>query len=200
MLLAPRKGTQGREMNRKIWIASTLALVCAICALPIAPPAVALASSPLLSGYGGPGAGEQALIGSTLLGGSHGGSGSAGSPRSAAGSSGSGGSGGAPATANLLSRSGASASAGGAAGGGSGSSSGHVRGRATAGSQTARNDGSSASPADAEAFVYPSSPSSAPASSSALDLSSGDVLALVGIAASLALLGALTVRLSRLQR
>ncbi len=65
-MLKPRKGTQGREMNRKIgshrhwsWRAAMLVSV----------PAAAFAGSPLLSGYGGPGAGEQAILGSTLIGG-----------------------------------------------------------------------------------------------------------------------------------
>ncbi len=47
---------------------------------------VALAGGPLLSGYGGPGAGAQAIIGGTLLNGPGGGSGG-GSGRNAGGSS-----------------------------------------------------------------------------------------------------------------
>ena len=57
-------------MTRKIWISSVLALAAAMLVLA---PATAFAGSPLLSGYGGPGAGEQAIIGSTLIGGSGGG-------------------------------------------------------------------------------------------------------------------------------
>ncbi len=70
-------------MTRKIWISSALALATALLVLA---PTTAFAGSPLLSGYGGPGAGEQAILGSTLIGGSRGGG--------ASGSGGSGGSGG----------------------------------------------------------------------------------------------------------
>jgi hypothetical protein len=50
-------------------------------------PASALASSTLLSGYGGPGQGNQAIIGSTLVGGSGGGRGGAGGGEAPASSS-----------------------------------------------------------------------------------------------------------------
>ena len=63
-------------MNRNIRIASALALAGFLAALA---PLAAYAGSPLLSGYGGPGAGEQAIVGSTLIGGPRGGAGSGGS-------------------------------------------------------------------------------------------------------------------------
>ncbi len=59
-------------MSRKSKIAPALTLTCLVLA---AAPVAAFASSPLLSGYGGPGAGAQAIIGSTLSGGSSGGAG-----------------------------------------------------------------------------------------------------------------------------
>ena len=56
--------------RRKIWIAALLAL--ALCAF-----ASAIASAnPLLSGYGGPGQGDQAILGATLLNGPSSGGGS----------------------------------------------------------------------------------------------------------------------------
>ena len=80
MSLKPKKGTQGRDMHQKISIVSALTLTLALVAiLCVSVPTVALAGSPLLSGYGGPGTGEQAILGSTLVGGPGGGSGSGGS-------------------------------------------------------------------------------------------------------------------------
>src|SRR5579863_3764035 len=58
----PRSGT----MKRHATIVPTFALVAA---LGVCVPATAGASAPLLSGYGGPGTGSQAILGSTLLGG-----------------------------------------------------------------------------------------------------------------------------------
>ena len=66
--------------NRTIWIAVTTALM-----LGVSVSAADASSSTLLSGYGGPGEGNQAIIGSTLIGG--GGSGSSGGSGSAAGKS-----------------------------------------------------------------------------------------------------------------
>jgi hypothetical protein len=63
------EGTQGRErMTRHRTIVLTLALVAAVAVLPTS----ALASS-LLSGYGAPGSGDQAILGSALLNGPRGG-------------------------------------------------------------------------------------------------------------------------------
>ncbi len=70
LLLTPMKGNPRLGMTRKIWISSVLLSAGVMLVLA---PATALAGSPLLSGYGGPGAGEQAVIGSTLIGGSRGG-------------------------------------------------------------------------------------------------------------------------------
>jgi hypothetical protein len=58
-------------MRRKGMILATLAVP----AVAFAPASTARASGPLLSGYGGPGAGAQTIIGATLLNGPGGGSG-----------------------------------------------------------------------------------------------------------------------------
>ena len=58
-------------MKRQRTIVSTLALLAGICA---AAPAAALAGPPLLSGYGGPGAGAQTIVGAALVNGPGGGS------------------------------------------------------------------------------------------------------------------------------
>lgn len=190
------KGTQGREMNRKFRIASALTLV----GMALSFPAAASAGSPLLSGYGGPGAGEQAIVGSTLVGGPRGGAGSGGSSGSsgstvgaseAAGSSPSGsastGSGSSP-----ISRSTARAGAGRSSSTRSGapSGSGRRRGGEKAVTRPVR--------AGTTAFVYPSSLRSQSTGSSAFGFSGGDLLLLLGIAAALALTGTFTMRLTRL--
>ncbi len=86
--------------SRRLTIASTVLLVLALAAVPSS----ANAGS-LLSGYGGPGDGSQAILGSALLGGPSGGGGSggrgtttgAGGERLTVGSAGAGSGGGAPA-------------------------------------------------------------------------------------------------------
>jgi hypothetical protein len=194
VLLEPKKGTQGREMNRKIRIAPALALIVGLLVFAAAASASA---SPLLSGYGGPGAGEQALIGSTLLAGPRGGAGSGGS----SGSSGSGG-GGSGASGVSISGGGASGGAGGLRAGstigsttthgGNGGSSSHPGTAAATGSQASGRSGSSPP-------LYSRAQLSATAGSSMFPTSSGALMLLAGIVAALALLGTLTVRLSRLQ-
>jgi hypothetical protein len=196
VLLAPKKGTQGREMSRKskIAVASTLSGLVLVGA-----PVAALAASPLLSGYGGPGAGEQAIIGATLSGGSSGGSGAAG------GSAGSAGQGGASqSTGASAGASGATAS-GGTRALGSRSGSGRAPGHAGnvshgAGSLSARAQTARPGAKPAEAFVYPSSLRPTSDSSPALGISGGDLIALLAALATLGVVGAVTIRLSRLQR
>jgi hypothetical protein len=185
-------------MSRKSSITPALVLAGAVFAFV---PTAAFAGSPLLSGYGGPGAGEQAILGSTLLNGSHGDGGSS-------GSSGSGGAGGADEVgsgttsgsrvstrpgAGSPSRAKAPGSASGSSGGsksfkGVGSTS---RSSAAGGSTGGRASGASTS-------VYPRSAASA-ASSSVIGMSSGDVLAFIAVIATLTLIGVFTVRLARLQ-
>jgi hypothetical protein len=199
VLLKPSEGTQGREMNCKTRIASVLALAGFLCmsASPLA------SAGPLLSGYGGPGGGEQAIIGSALLGGPHGGSGTG-------GSSGSGGS------------QGSRGASGGASGGNSGgtgsngsgrgreSASGSTGGTAVSSGRATVHDGSASHvrvntrpqsrSAGAAVYVYPRSLRLASADSSVLAISGGDLLALIATIAFLSLVGALTARLVRLQR
>ncbi|HTA33785.1 MAG TPA: hypothetical protein VK721_10210 [Solirubrobacteraceae bacterium] len=62
----------------------TITAIVALLTMPALVPAAALAG-PLLSGYGGPGQGNQAILGSGLVGGRGGGSGGHGSSPSAAG-------------------------------------------------------------------------------------------------------------------
>jgi hypothetical protein len=74
-LLEPEKGTQGREgMNSRQKIIGAAAVAAALMS---AVPVSATASS-LLSGYGGPGQGSQAILGSALLNGPSNGGGSGG--------------------------------------------------------------------------------------------------------------------------
>ncbi|HTA15475.1 MAG TPA: hypothetical protein VK781_11525 [Solirubrobacteraceae bacterium] len=194
-------------MSRKIRIGSALALAGA---LFIAAPATALAGSPLLSGYGGPGAGEQAIVGAALLNGPHGGSGSGGSGSSGSGSS-SGGS--------VGSTGGGGESSVGSSTGAGSTGSAHGSGSAQARAHTGSGAGSSSTrtplPSSigapqtggarntagrgARTFVYPSSLANASSDTSVIGMSGGDVLLLIGIIASLTLLGALTLRLARLQ-
>lgn len=168
-------------MNRKIRLASAVALAGFLLAFA---PWTAFAGTPLLSGYGSPGAGEQAIVGSTLLGGPNGGAGSGGSP----GSSGSSGTrqggyvrslprGGLPST---------------------GTGNGRVGSRS---SSTGRSDGAGTPTghADTTVFAYPESLRSASAGSPLLGLSGGDLALLAGIVAILVLVGTLTLRLARLQ-
>ncbi|HEX4115601.1 MAG TPA: hypothetical protein VHY18_06980 [Solirubrobacteraceae bacterium] len=186
-------------MARKIWISSVLALAAGTFVLA---PATAFAGSPLLSGYGGPGAGEQAILGSTLIGGASGGG--------AGGSSGSGGSGGSNLSGSVES---STSNAGGTSSTGSGSTglSGAGGANADSGSRgtTRKGGASSHSPAGgrstdvgsgaASAYVYATSQGSITSASPLADTSSGDLLLLVGILAALGLVAALTLRLSRLQ-
>ncbi|HEX4838548.1 MAG TPA: hypothetical protein VFV03_08510 [Solirubrobacteraceae bacterium] len=185
-------------MSRKITIASALALAGVLSA---ASPVVASAGGPLLSGYGGPGAGEQAIIGSTLLNGPRGGAGSGGSPGSGrftgtsqAGSGGtaSNGSGGAQASA--------SGSTGGSAGGGSAGSPANTAKKDSGVSRADRIAGTLAGGAKANPYVYPTTLRAASADSPVLGISGGDALLIVATIATLTLIGALTIRLARLQR
>jgi hypothetical protein len=177
-------------MNRNIRIASALALAGFVLAVA---PLGAYAGSPLLSGYGGPGAGEQAIVGSTFLGG----------PRGGAGPGGSRGSGGAGNLAGFSSGSGAARSGAGARGAGQAGGT-FASGRGASSKTASDNPGRASQTARYQTgrerrYVYPSAPASAQSDSSAIDISNGDILPLIGIATTLALLGAFTVRLARLQ-
>jgi hypothetical protein len=192
-LLTPMKRNPRLGMTRKIWISSALALATAMLVLA---PTTAFAGSPLLSGYGGPGAGEQAILGSTLVGGSAGGG--------AGGSSGSG-----SGSVSLSGSAGVStSSAGGVSSTGSGSARGSGVGAANVGSGsgettskggTSRGGRSTGVGGAASAYVNSTSQGSLASASPLTGISSGDLLLLVGILATLGLVAVLTLRLSRLQ-
>jgi|SRR5580693_1694973 hypothetical protein len=180
-------------MNRKRRIASILTLTGFLSVMGVS---TVFAASPLLSGYGAPGGGEQAVIGSTLLGSAHHGAGSA----SSGGHS-------EPSGAT-------SHDSGGLGGGGSGSggtppnsSGGTVAGsRAARGASPSRErasrlgSGRGTRSREAPAYVYPSTLRLASSDSSVLAISAGDLLLLIATVAVLVLVGVLTVRLARLQR
>ncbi len=186
-------------MHQKIKIVSALilALVLVVCALV---PPVALAGSPLLSGYGGPGAGEQAILGSTLVGGSGGGSGSGGS---SGGSTGGGQDGGGTASSTGATGGSSAASTGAGQSGTTESRTGEAptrRGRRRQGGTAAGRPGPArVGRAGVNAYVYPTTLHAASYSSPVLGISGGDLLALVVTIATLALLWVLTIRMGRLQ-
>jgi hypothetical protein len=75
MVLLEPEGTQGREdMSKRRWIISIVLFLTALAAVT---PALA-GASPLLSGYGSPGEGNQAILGAALLNGPKGGGGAGG--------------------------------------------------------------------------------------------------------------------------
>jgi hypothetical protein len=195
--LEPKKGTQGRDMHQRIKFVSALILAFALVMGALAP-SVALAGSPLLSGYGGPGAGEQAILGSTIVGG--GGSGSGGSSGgSTGGRQEGGGTASPPGAAGGSSPAGAGAAKAGTTEVHTGEAlnpHGHRRPGGSAAGQAGR---AHVSPPGASAYVYPTTLRAASYSSPALGISGGDLLALVATIATLALLAVLTIRLRRLQ-
>ncbi len=193
-------------MNRKSRI---VVVLVAFGLVPAAASPVALAGSPLLSGYGGPGTGEQAVIGSTLIGGG-GGSGSSGSAgsggSSSANSTTAGGAGSTvPGTTSAVTG-GSSAGGGGSRASSKGSGAGegasgakHAGGSHTGGSAAIRGT-TGGRGIQVHAFVYPTALRSASVDSPALGISGSDLLLLLAAIATLALVAAATLRLSRLQR
>lgn len=169
---------------------------------------VAFAGSPLLSGYGGPGAGEQAVIGATLIGGAGGGSGGGSGSGSSSGSGGSGststdggsGSTGSGTTSAVTGGSSAGKSSGGGAAGKGATSAtrGNRGGSRTTGSTSVSDEASMG--VQTRAFVYPIGLRSASTGSSAMGISGSDLLLFLAVIASLALVAVATLRLSRLQR
>jgi hypothetical protein len=157
-------------------------------ALGAAPPDAALASS-LLSGYGGPGQGNQAILGSALLNGPGGGSG----PR---------GGGGSDESSSLASSAGSSASSqvagwspvGSSAGTGVAGKGSSSRAAATSRGSQAVRSGSAPSIAD----VYAAAERGRPAPSTpAFGLSGADLLLIVLAVCVLGLIGLLSLRLTR---
>lgn len=193
-------------MNRTTRIASVLTLAGFLC---MSTPPPTLAAGPELSGYGGPGAGEQTILGSTLLGGQGGSGGSSGSSGSggATGATEAGSPAGGGSTSSTSPASGGSGGttangsrvAPGGSTGGTGSASGAFA-NAHGTAHTAAKSRSRGRAAAVGAYVYPSSLRTASADSSALAISGGDVLALIATIVALAALSVVTRRLVRLQR
>jgi hypothetical protein len=167
---------------------STLA-ACVLAGFAAYAPGVALAGGPLLSGYGGPGAGAQAIIGATLLsgpGGSSGGGSSSDGPTGASSASGS-----SHATTPSPTVSAASG------GGGSGKTA-HTR-STVAGAKRAHGGLPAAGAASSGAYsnaLQAKAYSTASAGAGAPWFSGGDLLALVLAAGALALTAVATVRLA----
>jgi hypothetical protein len=181
-------------MRRNRITLGTLALLVLLAAFAPA----ALAGGPLLSGYGGPGAGAQAIIGGTLLnrptGGSGGGSGGSAGGSSSSSSSVSSSS---PSSSSSVADASRVASGGGAAT--SGSSGGPASSAASHGDRgAAAGRGASAGRAGTySSQSHPESPVAASASAAESSwLTGGDLLALVLAAGVLALLAVATVRLA----
>jgi hypothetical protein len=170
-------------MNPKIRIASLLLAsgLLLVCAWPAAGRA-----STLLSGYGGPGAGEQAVIGAQLLNGASGGSAGGGRPSGGAGPE-------QAATPTQAPGAGGESLAAGA----------RRNSPRAGGAPGARRHGSSGSAegggASGHAFAYPSA-LRLRTSSPALGLSTGDWTALAAGVVLLVALGAITVRTARFEQ
>ncbi len=176
---------------------STLALgVLVGLAVPALAPVGALAGGPLLRGYGGPGAGAQAIIGATLLNGPGGSSG---------GSSGGGSSSGGPSSSGSSAAGGSisSPTAAGAASSGGGSGKAASTHSAAAGAKRAPGGSAQASSVGGSgAYLNPLQGKAFPAASvsaGASWFSGGDLLALLLAAGALALTAVATVRLARSQ-
>jgi hypothetical protein len=166
-------------------------------------PAAASPANPLLSGYGGPGAGEQAIIGAALLNGAGhrslaGGSVTPAVPGAATGRSGAAGlpqTGARSAHERALLRASANRSRSGAHG-----KDGERSGASAGGEATAAGGASRGGAATAETYVYPSALRSSSGGWEALGLSGSDLLLIGLVLAGLLTLGVLTVRIVRLQR
>lgn len=190
----PRQGSMNR-FRKIIFIGGFLAAVMALA------PTLATASS-LLSGYGGPGQGNQAILGSALLNGPSGGGGSGGGS-SGGGAEGAGRSSTSTATsatggetAATGSAKGAPAGSGAAPTGNSGTGSG--TGSGAAGARGASGAGSAPRKTVAAVTLYPAS-ERLPASqqTGTLGLSTADLLYIILAAGTLAFVGVFTSRLTR---
>ena len=165
--------------RRKIW--ATVPATLAVAALA---PAVA-AANPLLSGYGGPGQGDQAILGATMLN----------TPRGGGGSSSSGG--GSPA-AGATSLTVASASNASAAGGPATGRKAHRRHAGSTGAAgRAKTNAASHANVPSGGLVRNAAATTAASGGSLLGLSGGDVLYLLLALAALALTGGLTRQMAR---
>lgn len=174
-------------MKRHSTIVSTLALVAGFC---VGAPATAAASGPLLSGYGGPGAGSQAILGSALLGGGSGGSSQGGSGGGSVGGSGG--------VSSSVGSNAAPVRSGGHPTGGSSTGTG---GPTHGVSRPASTRGSATHPGAAGASPQTPSPQVGQATGSVSSswFSGADLLALVLAVGVLVLVGLATVRIARTQ-
>jgi hypothetical protein len=179
---------------------STLALGSTLAALASVP----APASPLLSGYGGPGQGNQAILGSTLLN-RPGGGGPGGDSSGGTGGDGrvTGGGGQVAGTGSPTTVSGAAtAPDAGTRGGGTsvGSASGRD-GRSSGGSSggpgSSHGSGESASKSAAPTYPTPANEAQPASAESALELSSTDLLLILLALGALALTGVFTMRLTR---
>jgi hypothetical protein len=183
-------------MKRHRTTLCTAAVLLGACAL--APPA-ALAGGPLLSGYGGPGAGAQSIIGATLLNGPSGGSGGSSSGGGSAGNSGGGSAGG-----SKVGSSGASSALdGGSKASGTAASGGSTRGAHPSSSVRGGGaQGASGLASGVHGRAFSALPPGRASAAASIELgtswiSGADVLALALAAGALALIGTATVRLAR---
>ncbi len=178
-LAIDRNPRQGR-MTKHLAITTIFTLL--VLAVSAAPPATA-SPGPLLSGYGGPGQGSQAILGSTLLNGPSGGS-----PGSGSGSAGD----------TATARRGAGARAGSSSKPASSGASRQAHGKHSRSSATVHASGSSAAGAGAYAASDEAASSRTHAvSSSTLGLSGTDLLYLLLALGALALTAVLTRGLAR---
>jgi hypothetical protein len=170
---------------------STLGALSLLVGLSALAPAGALAGGPLLSGYGGPGAGAQSIIGATLLNGPGRGSGTGGSGGGSSPSSGGG---------AAFSGAPASSSAGGAASRGGSGSTGAGGGQAAGAHGATRAHGGSVpgpgAPSTSSSSVQGEASAATLASADTPWFSGADVLALVTVAGALALMAVATMRLA----
>ena len=161
-----------------------------LCALCLAVPAGAVAS-PLLSGYGGPGAGSQVILGSALVNGPRGGGGGGGGSASGGGPS-------APATVTRPTSGGGTASSESAPTRVSRAKRAAGTKRAPARDSTPRP--SSTAPGSAARVAPASAQGRAASRSAALGLSSGEVALIIVAGCALVAIGFMTGRLARVPR
>ncbi len=198
----PRLGSMKRHRTSL----GTTALLVSACAL--IGPSAALAGGPLLSGYGGPGAGSQAIIGAALLNGPSGGSGGNSSGGGSAGNWGGGSGGGSTANAGsgasgVATTAGGGSLRGGATTAGGGSARGSGRGSSGRGNRPAGGgSGQATGGGSGTAGVHRTSSQvgasvAASIGGGASWFSSADLLALLLAAGALTLTALATVRLAR---
>ena len=195
----PRQGKLTRDRSSSILLTLSLTLLATLALAP----GSAWAGS-LLSGYGGPGGGTQALLGSTLIGGHSSGGGSSGDSSSGGSST----PGATQASGNESAASGQGGGAGVGNGRGGSSSNGAAGGRSGTEGTGARGTTGTGSPhtSNAGSAAYTSSGGSQPKAeivaardSSPLGLNAADALLFVFVLGVLAITLGLTARLARMQ-